>query len=96
MVEKETGRRNLQVHVTDNLMADLGQVAKEEGTSVSNIVRFGIQLFLAYRQYLREGKEVFWIDKKTGEKGQLLIPGMLVPNISSYLETQPQETDKES
>lgn len=88
--------RNLQLHISEEVFIGLRQVAREEGTSIANIVRIGISLFLAYRQYMHEGKVLCWEDRSTGEKADLIIPGTLHPFLISRSTTQPNSLEEKS
>jgi len=85
--------KNLQISMSPDILDALKEIAKEEGTSVSSIVRTGIMLYLTHLEYSKEGKTLYFQDNKTGEKVRLEIPGVTSPSI--YSRILKEETSKQ-
>ena len=82
---KVVRNKNLQISMSPDIFYALKEIAKEEGISVSSMVRTGIMLYLTHLEYSKEAKTLYFQDNKTGEKVRLEIPGVTSPSFSSRI-----------
>ena len=68
----------VQIRVSDDVHKALELAAKDEGTSITEFVRRGIQVYGIVRAYRKEGKKLAIIDKDRHVLAELLIPGITV------------------
>ena len=68
--------KNVQVRFTDEVYRAMEGIAEEEGASIAEIVRRGIQIYAIVRAYSREGKAFMWEDRASGKSAELIIPGI--------------------
>ena len=68
--------KNVQVRFTDEVYRAMEGIAEEEGASISEIVRRGIQIYAIARAYSREGKTLLWEDRANGKTAELVIPSI--------------------
>lgn len=68
-------RKNIQLRLTNKNYEGLQRIAKEEGTTIADIVRQAIIIRAIAHNYQKEGKALMWEDKD-GLRVELLIPGI--------------------
>ncbi len=70
--------RRINVSVPDPLHETIEKAAGEDGTSMSEIVRKGLELYLAIRRYRKDGKQpdLGILDKD--HKVEVVVPGIFI------------------
>ena len=68
--------KNVQVRFSDEVYKGLERIAKEEDTTLADVVRKGLQLYGILRAYQREGKKLAIVDKSGELRAELVIPGI--------------------
>ena len=75
-MENKIAMKNVQVRFSDDLYKGLERLSKEEGAALADVVRKSIQLYAIAAHYRKEGKVLLWEDRTTGERVELVIPGI--------------------
>lgn len=70
--------KNVQVRFSDEVYKGLERISREEGITLSDILRKGIQLYGILRAYQKEDKALALVDKSGQLYARLIIPGITV------------------
>ena len=68
--------KNVQGRFSDEVYAGLKRIADEEGVSLSDVLKRGIQLYGILRAYQKEGKDLALVDQSGDLYARLIIPGI--------------------
>lgn len=68
--------KNVQVRFSDEAYRGLEHIAKDEATTLADIVRKGLQLYGILRAYRKEGKTLAMLDENRMIQAELIIPGI--------------------
>lgn len=68
--------KNVQVRFSDEVYKGLERIAREEGITLSDVLRKGIQLYGILRGYQKEDKALALVDKSGQLYARLVIPGI--------------------
>lgn len=68
--------KNVQVRFSDEVYKGLERIAKEDQTTLSDILRKGIQLYGILRGYQKEGKTITIVAKSGDFQAELVLPGI--------------------
>ena len=70
----------VQVRLGEAVHKGLEEIARDEGVSITDILRKSIQFYAIGRNYRKEGKTLVFLNPKSGEKVEVLIPGITPKN----------------
>ena len=68
--------KNVQVRFSDEVYKGLKRMADEEGISLSDVLKRGIQLYGILRGYQKEGKDLAIVDQSGELYARLIVPGI--------------------
>lgn len=68
--------KNVQVRFSDEVYKGIERIAKEDDTSLSDVLRKGIQLYGILRAYQKEGKTITIVAKSGETQVELVLPGI--------------------
>jgi hypothetical protein len=73
---RELTMKNVQVRFSDEVYKGLERITKEDQTTLSDVLRKGIQLYGILRGYQKEGKTITIVAKSGDFQAELIIPGI--------------------
>lgn len=77
-------KKNLQVRLADGVYRAIKAIAEERETTVTEVIRQALEVYSLGFKYAQQGRRLVWEDSSTGEKAELLIPGLgILPNRGS-------------
>ncbi len=68
--------KNVQVRFSDEVYKGLERMATEDSTTLSDVLRKGIQLYGILRAYQKEGKTITIVAKSGEMQAELVLPGI--------------------
>ena len=68
--------KSFQVRPSDDVYEVMKDIAETRSTSLADIIRESLESYAIGWHYAEEGKRLFWEDAKTGERAEVLIPGL--------------------
>ena len=71
--------RNFQVRLAADIHDLLKAIANRRRKSVADAIRDAVEFYVAGAAFADQGRRLMWIDSVTGEKAELLIPGLTTP-----------------
>jgi hypothetical protein len=73
--------KNFQMRLSDEVYEAIKEIADERDTSIADIIRESLQVYVIGTEYARDGRTLLWEDPSTGTRTELLIPGFTVRNL---------------
>lgn len=75
--------KNFQIRLADDVYDEIKAIAQERQTTIADVVRQSLELYAIGALYARQGKRLMWEDARTGDRTDLLIPGLTVRALRS-------------
>jgi len=73
--------KNFQVRLADEVYDAIKEIAEERHTSIADVIRDSLEAYAISCVYAREGRRLFWEDLGSGERAEVLIPGLALRNL---------------
>ena len=68
--------KNFQIRLADDVYDEIKSIATERNTTIADIIRQSLELYAIGAMYAREGKRLMWENPRSGERADVLIPGL--------------------
>lgn len=70
--------KSFQVRLSDETHDVLAEMARDRKTSLADVVRDSLEVYSIASMFAREGRRLYWDDPRTGERAEVLIPGLMM------------------
>jgi hypothetical protein len=71
--------KSFQLRLNDETYETIADLADRRESSIADVIRNALELFAIADHYSSEGQRLYFEDRVTGEKTQLVIPGLRRP-----------------
>lgn len=73
--------KNFQVRLADEVYEAIKEIAESRSTSIADVIRESLETYAISCLYAQEGKRLVWEDPSSGERAEVLIPGLALRNL---------------
>jgi hypothetical protein len=73
--------KNFQIRLSEEVHAAVSEIAEERSSSIAEVIRDAIETFAISCVYAREGRRLVWENPETGERTEVLMPGLALHQL---------------